>query len=304
MEFGKLSSLNGIDFNLPQDAIQNQDLWPILANTQAEMTVYVGCTGFGMPEWVGTYYPEGTKNPQFLKEYALQFNTIEHNTTHYRIPDEATVQKWYHESTPDFRFCPKIPQTISHSRYLGAESGLVAQFCNSISLLNEKLGVCFMQLPPHFSIEKLAILEHFLKQFPSEIPLSIEVRHESFFENKDNFATFWHLLQDYNTSTVITDVAGRRDVLHQGLTTENAVIRFVGNDLHSTDYQRINDWVERLETWKNKGLKNVYFFTHEPDNLHAPELAEYLVAQLLAKKITTRGPKRLEKKEVPQLSLF
>ena len=42
MEFGKLSSLNGIDFNLPQDAIQNQDLWPILANTQAEMTVYVG----------------------------------------------------------------------------------------------------------------------------------------------------------------------------------------------------------------------------------------------------------------------
>ena len=81
-------------------------------------------------------------------------------------------------------------------------------------------------------------------------------------------------------STVITDVAGRRDVLHMYLTTPIAVIRFVGNNLHASDYKRIDDWVAQLQQWFAQGLQTVYFFVHQPNNLQAPALADYLVKQL------------------------
>jgi len=87
-------------------------------------------------------------------------------------------------------------------------------------------------------------------------------------------------MQDLNISPVITDVAGRRDVLHQRLTTDTVLIRWVGNALHSTDYERIDAWVARLETWFDAGLQQVFFFPHEPDNLLAPDIAAYFIRKI------------------------
>ena len=56
---------------------------------------------------------------------------------------------------------------------------------------------------------------------------------------------------------VITDTAGRRDCVHQRLTTPFAFIRFVGNNLHPTDYSRMDDWVERIQEWFDQGLERV-----------------------------------------------
>ena len=110
----------------------------------------------------------------------------------------------------------------------------------------------------------------------------------------------------HNASTVITDVAGRRDVCHARLTNREVVVRFVGNALHPTDYSRIDAWVERLDSWFQNGLQNVYFFTHEPDNILAPELAAYLTKKFQEKTtIKTRGPNlQMPPNEGEQMSLF
>ena len=71
-----------------------------------------------------------------------------------------------------------------------------------------------MQLPPYFGMDRLGMLEHFLKRFPAEIRLAIELRHESIFSNKKNQEEVAELLKKYNIAWVNTDVAGRRDVLH------------------------------------------------------------------------------------------
>ena len=65
--------------------------------------------------------------------------------------------------------------------------------------------------------------------------------------------------------------------LHMRLTTPIAMVRFVGNGLHPTDYTRIDEWVERIVSWQKMGLREVYFFTHEPDNLLAPDIAKVFV---------------------------
>ena len=92
---------------------------------------------------------------------------------------------------------------------------------------------------------------------------------------------------------MITDVAGRRDVCHLRLTSGKTLIRFVGNGLHPSDYERIRDWSNRLTEWTDKGLSEIYFFTHEPDNLLAPDLAQFCteIFSEAMPSVRIRGPK-------------
>lgn len=291
MEFGKLPNIENLDFSLPPDTSETAILLRGLPKSETLPYVYIGCTGWSMKEWVGRIYPKGTKSQDYLHHYSRQFNTLEMNTTHYRTPSITDVEKWYKQTPDDFRFAPKMLQTVSHAKNLGYGTGLTLQFCEVLQGLGEKLGVCFMQLPPHFKYDDLAVLELYLKKFPKHIPLAIELRHETWFSNPHYFKTVFDLFENHNISTVITDVAGRRDVLHQRLTTGTAVIRFVGNDLHETDFTRIQSWVARLKTWFEMGLKEVYFFTHEPDNLKAPDLALFLHNEITAHfNAISRGP--------------
>lgn len=305
MKFGKLQDITGVDFRLPADPPENQ---AILARTaeQAELlNVFIGCTGWSMPEWVGKVYPAGTRTKGFLEAYGKQFNTIELNTTHYRIPSLEMIQRWYEQTPADFKFCPKIPQSISHSRNLGLGGEQIPLFCEAVQGLEEKLGCCFMQLPPYFGPDRLKQLETFLQAFPSHIPLAIELRHEAWFKEATTRVALFEVLENTNSATVLTDVAGRRDVLHMRLTNSIGMTRFVGNDLHPTDYERIDEWVLRLRHWQEQGLREMYFFTHEPDNLKAPDLADYLASQLKGMEgVLTRGPVFFASDQGEQMSLF
>lgn len=304
MKFGKLSDISQVDFKLPADPESTKAVLDNLPKAE-QSNLYVGCTGWSMKEWVGSVYPTKTKTKDYLTHYAKQFNTIELNTTHYRIPSFEMVQKWKSESTSDFRFCPKIPQAISHSGGMGLNDGKLIAFCEVIQQLEEKMGCCFMQMPPYFSADRIAALKTFLDQFPSHIPLAVEVRHESWFKDRDETNRLADLLATKNCAFVLTDVAGRRDVLHQQLTNNIAMVRFVGNDLHPTDYQRIDEWTVRLKDWFEKGISDVYFFTHEPDNIQAPKMAKYMVdkAKAMMPTTSTRGPEFI-KEQGQQMSLF
>lgn len=305
MKFGKLQDINKVDFKLPNDHIITGQVLSNLPKRVGKPKVFVGCTGWSMKEWVGTVYPTGTKTKDCLRHYVRQFNTIELNTTHYRIPNTTTIEKWKNTAPSDFHYSPKIPQSISHSRDLGKSTENLNLFCESISSLEENLGCSFMQLPPYFAYNRLPVLHDFLERLPKGIPLALEFRHESWFNTPRYFNELITLLRQYQVATVITDVAGRRDVLHQCLTNETAMVRFVGNGLHSTDYERVDAWIKRLGEWFDKGLHQVYFFTHEPDNILAPELADYFVKQMKkAHDVIVRGPKLKDNSQSEQMSLF
>ena len=197
-----------------------------------------------------------------------------------------------------------MPQSISHSRDLGLNGQFIDLFCEAIYGLEHNLGCSFMQMPPYFDTRRIELLEQFLEQFPKILPLAIEIRHETWFNNTDHFNRIFDLLEKHHATSVITDVAGRRDVLHQRLTTDTAMIRFVGNGLVPSDYTRVDAWIQKLKDWHEQGLKTVYFFTHEPDNIFAPELAAYFVAQAKEHlKTIIRGPKLIPK-DGGQMSLF
>jgi uncharacterized protein YecE (DUF72 family) len=303
MKFGKLENVDGVDFTMPKDPKRTTELLASLPALKGKPKVYFGCTGWSMKEWVGDYYPKGTKTANYLDEYAKQFNTIELNTTHYRIPKADLIERWVEKTPKNFRFSPKIPQSISHSNELGLNNGYIEMFAEVIQLMGERLGVSFMQLPPSFGPQKLPILEQFFQRFPlKQVPLALEVRHDDWLKDKTAAKELWDLAQQYKVSTVMSDVAGRRDALHMELTTPVAMIRFVGNDLHPTDYKRVDAWVERLKYWFDQGLETVYFFHHQPDNILAPDMTEYFVRQINAVcDLNLRVP---EKYKDAQMSLF
>lgn len=305
MKFGKLPDISQVDFQLPPDPPETTAVLHRSGRREGPLRVYLGGTGWSMKEWVGRVYPPRTKTKDYLRQYARQFNTIELNTTHYRIPSSKTAERWYAESAADFHFCPKVPQTISHSRDLGLNGTQIELFADAVSLLREKLGCCFIQLPPYFGFDRLDLLERFARRWPAAIPLAVELRHESWFEEADKRRAVFAMLAGYGIAAVITDVAGRRDVLHMHITAPITLVRFVGNGLHPSDYSRSRDWVQRLFAWRDQGLQRAYFFTHEPDNLHSPELAAYLFEQLDGEEdIAVRGPRLLDAKEGGQMRLF
>ncbi len=304
MKFGKVQDISLVDFSFPNEPKRNELILSDLPTRPHPPRIYLGATGWSMKEWNGKWYPEKTSSKSFLQEYGKQFNGIELNTTHYRIPRADLIQKWYDETPSDFKFSPKIPQSISHSRDMGIFGEKLPIFFREIKGLKEKLGCCFMQMPPYFNPERLPQLERFLGEWDAEIPLAIEVRHEDWFNNIENSEVLFLLLEKYNISTVITDVAGRRDVFHNRLTNDIVMVRFVGNGLHPTDYERADNWVQQIKKWFAQNVKEVYFFPHQPDNILTPEMSVYLLEEFKKHipKIEVRGPKNLE--DTGQMMLF
>ncbi|WP_413288739.1 DUF72 domain-containing protein [Bdellovibrio sp. HCB337] len=280
MEFGKITDIENVDWNLPPDDPASLLFLRNLAKTQIPTEFFIGTPAWGHKEWVGKIYPPKTKPAEFLHHYSRNFNTIELNTTHYRIPTEEQAQKWLEQVPEVFLFCPKLFQSISHSDEGLIDRQLHKEWFRFLENLKANRGPCFAQFPPHFDYNHKNVLFHFLQQWPSEFELALEFRHPSWFQDGQILPALTKYLQGRNIGLVITDVAGRRDVLHTSLSADFTMLRFIGNDLHPSDAVRAKKWAERLAQWSQQGLRKVFYFVHEPDDVKAPEMANTVIYDL------------------------
>ncbi|HEY0547309.1 MAG TPA: DUF72 domain-containing protein [Pyrinomonadaceae bacterium] len=148
--------------------------------------IHVGCQGWNYDDWVTgpaggdrVFYPNGTRPPAMLEVYARAFETVEVDSTFYAIPSAQTVDGWNKRTPPKFTFSLKLPQAISHEHLLRQSSrDLLEEFCDRVRLLDEKLAVILVQMPPHFdaSPENMRALKEFLALLPRELRFSIEFR--------------------------------------------------------------------------------------------------------------------------------
>ncbi len=279
MEFGKITSedLNEVDFSLPGD---DPGTLRILGGAPTGVpSVYVGCAKWGRKDWIGKIYPSGTKESDFLALYARNFNSIELNATFYKIPSYKQAQEWKSKVGKDFLFVPKISNSISHIHRLKNVQERLEWFLKGISGFEDNLGPVFLMMHPGMGPKSIDTIETFLQSIPKEIKVFAEFRNEAWYETPNAFTGICEMLQRNGVGTVITDVAGRRDCAHMRLTTREAFVRFVGNDLHPTDYTRVDQWIQRIKVWFEAGLSRVYFFMHENTEVYSPVLAKYAVEQ-------------------------
>lgn len=299
MEFGKtdVTLLSSMDLLLPEDGYFTEH---VLSGNRVDIPkVYVGAPKWGRTEWLGIIYPETLREKDFLEHYVKHFNTIELNATHYKIYSESFIRKWADKARGrDFRFCPKVPQSISHYSDLSGQRAkeLTDQFLAGIVGFEEHLGPVFLQLSEKYGPQRRHQLESYLEQLPSDMDFFVEVRHPDWFGNSGNREWLFGTLHRLGIGAVITDTAGRRDCVHMEVPLPKTMVRFVGNGKHATDYARINEWVQRLTDWINRGLKETWFFMHQPHELYTPEMSVYFIEQLnTAAKLSIPKPQFLRK---------
>jgi uncharacterized protein YecE (DUF72 family) len=156
----------------------------------------------------------------------------------------------------------------------------IDRFLDTVLGLGNKLGISFLQLPPYFSPDRCDDLVELLEYLPHDFRTTVEFRHPDWFTDPYLMDDIFSYLEERQIPVVISDVAGRRDVLHQRLSTPVLFLRFNGHNLHPTDYTRIDAWIERIGEWMEAGLKEVYIFVHEPEQHLNADLAVYLINAL------------------------
>lgn len=274
MKFGQVPDPSIIDFSIPPTPQATFDLLE-RNKTDKPMEVFVGCAKWNKSDLKG-FYPRGTKDE--LSYYATQFNAIELNATFYNSPSKDQVQVWKGKTSDDFRFFPKIPQSISHfGRLLNCDEK-VKTFVDATVFFEEKLGMAFLQMIDNFKPKDFDRMDNFLKNFPTGYPLAVEVRNEEWF-SPEIADKFYRLLEETQKTNIIVDTAGRRDMMHMRLTTSTAFIRYVGAN-HPTDYTRLDEWIPTLVKWKEAGLQQLFFFIHQNIEVESPLLAAHFIEKL------------------------
>ena len=163
----------------------------------------VGCSGWNYDHWRdGVFYPARCPASRWLSYYAERFDTVEVNSTFYRLPRRDAVARWA-EQTPDgFVFAVKVSRYLTHVKRLRDVAVHLPLLLERIAPLADarKLGPLLWQLPPTFARDD-ARLSAELAAFPRDLRHAVELRHDSWFVP----ATF-EVLAEHRVALV---VAGR-----------------------------------------------------------------------------------------------
>lgn len=285
MKFGQVNDPGKVDFTIPPDHPDTAKVLKRTSKTSA-FEVSVGCAKWNKTD-LKKFFPKGVKDE--LAYYSTQFNSVELNATFYRLFAPETFEKWYATVPENFRFFPKLEQSISHYRRLKDVEEIVEHNVVNMSLLREKLGMPFLQMKDHFGPKDFDRVVAFVENWTYDVPLAIEFRHTDWYNDAAVSSKLYDLLESHDITNVLVDTAGRRDLMHMRLTTSTAFIRWVGSNEPESDRSRLDDWIGRIDKWKKAGLQKLFFFVHQNDEQESPALAAHFIKRL-NKKIGTNLP--------------
>jgi uncharacterized protein YecE (DUF72 family) len=198
--------------------------------------IRVGTSGWSYPTgagtWNGIFYPAAGNRPRGtgrfdeLRFYAEHFDTVEVNSTFYRIPSDATTAGWARRTPPGFEFSLKLFQKFTHPEMFHKATGAdpldldqkdVDEFRAAIDPLAAagKLGALLAQFPPSFKKEpnSRGYLEWLLERF-RDYDIAVELRHRSWSDDpQDTLA----LLGEHNAAWAQIDEPKFRFSIRQNL---------------------------------------------------------------------------------------
>jgi uncharacterized protein YecE (DUF72 family) len=218
--------------------------------------VWIGCSGWNYGHWRERVYPKGCPASRWLEYYATLFDTVEVNTTFYRLPRRDAVARWVEQAPVDFLFSVKMSRYVTHLKRLTDLEGSLARFYERIEPLvrSPKLGPVLWQLPPTFkrNDERLA----------SALALLPPGRHcFEFREPSWYVADVYELLRAHGAALVIPD-SPKYPFRTLELTADWTFIRFHhGSRGRRGNYSEaeLEEWAQRIEAWRRDVDVYAYF---------------------------------------------
>jgi uncharacterized protein YecE (DUF72 family) len=217
---------------------------------------WIGCSGWNYADWREVVYPKGLPQSRWLEHYATLFDTVEVNSTFYRLPKRESVARWVEQTPDDFVFAVKSSRYLTHIRRLRGLEGGVERFYERIEPLTRtpKMGPVLWQLPANFRRD-----DERLRQALSALPdgrHAFEFRHESWFGPE-----VYDLLRDRGAALVIGDHP-ERPFQARELTADWTFIRFhYGSRGRNGNYSEteLEQWAERIDGWRRRHEVYAYF---------------------------------------------
>jgi uncharacterized protein YecE (DUF72 family) len=211
--------------------------------------VHVGCSGWNYKDWRGRVYPEGLPASRWLEHYATLFDTVEVNSTFYRLGSRDAVARWVEQTPDDFVFALKASRYLSHIKRLTNLDQGVRRFYEGVEPLagTPKMGPVLWQLPENFHRDDDR-LANALQGLPAGRHC-FEFRHESWFA-----PDVYRLLREHGAALVIGDMPTRPFQTYE-MTTDWTFVRFHhGARGRRGNYSEaeLERWARRIEEWRSR----------------------------------------------------
>jgi uncharacterized protein YecE (DUF72 family) len=261
--------------------------------------LHLGLPFWGFEGWQGELYTRDSRASDFLRQYGRAFNAVEGNTTFYAQPPARTVEKWNYESPDGFRFCFKLPRTITHDAMLRDVRAEADAFLERVEPLGAKLGPVMIQLPPNFGARELPRLEAFLEDLPRDFRYAVEFRDPELAKDGLPARIADDLLEEAGIGRVIMDTRPLRDgsgdhpdiraardkkpnlPVREEALSDDPIVRVVFHPDPSVNERWLERWSKIIAHWIGSGLQPLVF-VHSPSNRESPRIARDLLARISA----------------------
>ena len=226
--------------------------------------IRIGCSGWHYKHWKGPYYPAGLREADMLGFYLRDFDTVELNTTFYRLPSLAAVESWRRQTPANFRFAAKGSRFITHMKKLTDPEPALARYFERIRGLRSKLGPIVFQFPPAWK-KNAERLEAFLRALPKRRRYAFELREPTWHDEE-----IYALLRKHRAAVCLYDIRGFESPAV--LTSDFVYVRLHGPSVHayqgSYDDRAIAQWAERILSW-SETLRAIYVYFDNDQAAHA-----------------------------------
>jgi uncharacterized protein YecE (DUF72 family) len=242
-----------------------------------EGRIVVGTSGYSFADWVGAFYPAGTKKGDMLKEYAKHFSCVEVNSTYYRIPHPVVLRRMEEKTPAGFEFIIKANQEMTHKG--SKDPALYRAFEEAIQPVVEagKLEGLIAQFPWGFK-HKQENRDHlkFMRDHLRDHPFFVEFRNREWITDEDLEASGigYCSVDEPRLKGLVPPIAR--------LTTDLGYVRLHGRNAKNWwgrgggdryDYlyseEELREWVAKIKAMSKKARKTFVFF----NNCHAGQAA-------------------------------
>ena len=218
--------------------------------------IRIGCSGWNYATWRGSFYPKGLPASRWLEHYASVFDTVEVNTTFYRLARREAVERWVRQTPEGFCFAVKASRYLTHMKRLTDLDRGVQRLYEPLGPLAgaDRLGPVLWQLPPNFhrNDERLAqALDHLP---PGRH--AFEFRHPSWFSD-----AVYELLRWHGVALTIGDNPERPWQPHE-VTADFSFVRFhYGHRGRRGNYsaRELDEWADELRRLARRAEVFAYF---------------------------------------------
>ena len=222
-------------------------------------TIRIGCSGWNYRDWAGDVYPRGLPARCWLEHYASRLDTVEVNTTFYRLASRTTVERWAEQTPAAFCFAVKASRYLTHIKRLADIDRGLDRFFEPLDPLADagRLGPILWQLPAtfHRDDERLSRLLEALGSFPARRH-ALEVRHASWLADD-----VYEILVRHGATMVIGDRKGLELSIPEAVGGWSYVRFHYGHRGRRGNYseRELGEWAARVARLRERGDVYAYF---------------------------------------------